>query len=150
MTTNEKNLATLTHLSQLTQYFIPFGNFIFPILLWSSKKTESEHIDSTGKNVINFQLSLFLYTMITLIVALPTLLFTVLKHISFHELSSGSDLFSESMSMNNITGIVLLALIMLLLFFVLKIIEFILIIYGTVKTSNGETYRYPLTIQFIK
>lgn len=150
MTTTEKNLASLTHLSQLTQYFIPFGNFIFPILLWSSKKTESEHMDATGKNVINFQLSLFLYTMLILIVSIPILVYTVFKNISFDELTSGSDIFSENISLNNITGIVLLALILFFLFFVLKIIEFILIIYGAVKTSNGESYHYPLTIPFIK
>ncbi|MEM8520606.1 DUF4870 domain-containing protein [Flavobacterium sp. PL12] len=37
--TTDKNIAAFTHLSSLTQYFIPFGNYIFPILLWSSKKT---------------------------------------------------------------------------------------------------------------
>ena len=45
MTTSEKNVATITHLSTLTQYFIPFGNYIFPILIWSSKKNESEFVD---------------------------------------------------------------------------------------------------------
>jgi uncharacterized Tic20 family protein len=45
MTTNEKNIATLMHLSTLTQYFIPFGNYIFPIIIWSSKENDSEFID---------------------------------------------------------------------------------------------------------
>jgi len=32
----------------------------------------------------------------------------------------------------------------------LKVIEFILIIYGAVKASNGENYKYPLSISFFK
>jgi uncharacterized Tic20 family protein len=39
MKTTTEKIATFTHLSALTQYFIPFGNFIFPILFWTSKKT---------------------------------------------------------------------------------------------------------------
>jgi len=36
------------------------------------------------------------------------------------------------------------------LFIFLKIFEFILIIYAAVKASNGERYKYPLTIPFFK
>jgi uncharacterized Tic20 family protein len=35
--TTEKNIATFTHYV-LQLYFIPFGNYIFPIILWSSKR----------------------------------------------------------------------------------------------------------------
>ena len=52
-TTTEKNTATFTHLSSLTQYFIPFGNYIFPILIWSSQKGKSEFVDHNGKQVLN-------------------------------------------------------------------------------------------------
>jgi uncharacterized Tic20 family protein len=38
MKTTTEKIATFTHLSALTQYFIPFGNFIFPILFWTSKR----------------------------------------------------------------------------------------------------------------
>ena len=53
-TTNNKNIATVLHLSALTQYIIPFGNYIFPIVIWSSKKDESEFVDFSGKQVLNF------------------------------------------------------------------------------------------------
>ena len=55
-TKNEQTLAALLHLSSLSQYFIPFGNLILPIIIWSSKKEKSEDIDYHGKQVINFQL----------------------------------------------------------------------------------------------
>jgi uncharacterized Tic20 family protein len=59
-TTTEKKCATFTHLSALTQYFIPF-EFYFSILFWF-KKDESEFVDYSGKQILNFQLSLLLYT----------------------------------------------------------------------------------------
>jgi uncharacterized Tic20 family protein len=37
-----------------------------------------------------------------------------------------------------------------LLFCFLKIVEFILIINASVKTSNGEQFKYPLSIPFFK
>jgi uncharacterized Tic20 family protein len=37
-----------------------------------------------------------------------------------------------------------------LLFGLLKVVEFFLVIYASIKTSNGELYKYPLTIPFIK
>lgn len=44
-----KNTSTIIQLSALTQYFIPLGNLIFPALLWSLKKNESEFVDYNGK-----------------------------------------------------------------------------------------------------
>ena len=85
-TTIEKNTATFTHLSALTQYFIPFGNYIFPILIWSSKKDKSEFVDHNGKQVLNFQLSLLLYSLVLIMIAVPIFLITILKNIPFEAL----------------------------------------------------------------
>ena len=63
-TANDKNIATVLQLSALSQYIIPFGNYILPIIIWSSKKNESEFVDFNGKQVLNFQLSIFLYSVI--------------------------------------------------------------------------------------
>jgi uncharacterized Tic20 family protein len=40
--------------------------------------------------------------------------------------------------------------IIVVLFGLLKVAEFFLIIYASIKTSNGEKYNYPITIPFIK
>lgn len=147
---NEKNMATYIHLSTLSQYIIPFGNYIFPIIIWSSKKNESQFIDENGKNAINFQLSIFLYTMITIIIAVPLFIYGIIKNVSLTTINEGGDFIANHLSAGNISGIVILAIITVLLFCFLKIIEFILIIYASVKSSNGEAYKYPLTINFIK
>jgi uncharacterized Tic20 family protein len=50
-----KNSATFTHLSALTQYFIPFEILFSNIL--DFKKDESEFVDYSGKQILNFQKS---------------------------------------------------------------------------------------------
>jgi uncharacterized protein len=149
-TTNEKNTSALIHLSTLSQYIIPFGNYIFPIIIWSSKKNESEFVDYNGKQVLNFQLSMFLYTLLLLLISIPILIFTVLKNIPFEGTFTHHDLVFDNLDTSNITGVVILAITALILFGFLKVIEFILIIYGAVKASNGEQYKYPLSISFFK
>jgi hypothetical protein len=149
-TTNEKNLATFTHLSTLSQYCIPFGNYIFPILIWSTNKDKSEFVDYHGKQVLNFQLSLLLYSLVLAIIAIPIFIITVFSNIPLNAILNDHDFVMNHFSVENITGMVIVALIALFIFVGLKVAEFFLIIYASVKASNGEKYQYPLTIPFIK
>ncbi|WP_300488295.1 DUF4870 domain-containing protein [Flavobacterium sp.] len=148
-TTNEKNTATIMHLSTLSQYFIPFGNYFFPILIWAFKKDKSDFVDYNGKQTLNFQLSMLLYSLILLLVSVPILLYTIFKNISFSNFD-GSDLIIREMSTANISGIVIVAAIAALLFCFLKVMEFFLVIYAAVKSSNGQKYHYPLSINFLR
>ena len=148
--TNEKNLAAFTHLSALSQYCIPFGNYIFPILIWSTKKDKSELIDFSGKQILNFQLSMFLYTLILGLIAVPILIVTIFSTISLDTIINDTDFIFKHLSIENISGIIIVALISIFAFVGLKVAEFFLIIYASLKTANGEKYKYPLTIPFIK
>lgn len=148
--TNEKNTATFLHLSALTQYVFPFGNYVFPIIIWSSKKNESEFVDYSGKQVLNFQLSIFLYSMILCLIAIPIFIYAIFKNIPFDKIIGDDDFLIENLTAGNITGITILGLLAVMLFLFLKVIEFILIIYAAVKSSNGEKYKYPLSIPFFK
>lgn len=149
-TSSEKNTATLLHLSALTQYLIPFGNYIFPIIIWNSKRKDSEFVDYNGKQVLNFQLSMLLYSIILVMISGTIFLYTVLNSIPFEGKYSHHHFDIENMDIHNLTGIILLACTSLLVLGFVKLIEFILIIYGAVKASNGEQYRYPLSISFFK
>ncbi|MEO8252813.1 MAG: DUF4870 domain-containing protein [Flavobacterium sp.] len=149
-TKNEKTTAAITHLSTFSQYFIPFGNFIFPIIIWSSKKDKSEFIDYHGKQIINFQFSLMLYCIICLLVAIPTLMTAFFTDQNWNELVYNRDTFWESINFVNNRELFIIGIISLLMILVLKIIEFFLIIIAAVNASNGEKYKYPLTINFIK
>ena len=147
MTTNEKNIATFIHLSTLTQYLIPFGNYIFPIIIWSSKKNESEFVDFNGKQTLNFQLSMFLYSLLLLLIAVPIILYAVFNNV---DIVNNYNYDFDNFPLSKITGIVMIGIIAGLIFCFMKAMEFFLIIYAAVKSSNGENYKYPLSIPFFK
>nr|WP_294775147.1 DUF4870 domain-containing protein [uncultured Flavobacterium sp.] len=149
-TNNEKNIATFLHLSALTQYIIPFGNYIFPIVIWSAKKNESEFVDQNGKHVLNFQLSIFLYMVVLCLIAIPIFIYSIFKNVPMNDIDFDRHYVIQNLSAGNITGITILGIIAVLLFFFLKVVEFVLIIYAAVKASNGEAYKYPLSIPFFK
>ncbi|REG98513.1 DUF4870 domain-containing protein [Flavobacterium aquicola] len=149
-TSNEKKIAAFTHLSTFSQYIIPFGNYIFPIILWTSKKDESEFVDHNGKQVLNFQLSILVYSLVLAMITIPILLYTVLKNISFSELVYHEDIIFENFDYGNSIGLLTIGALALFGFACIKVAEFFLIIHASVKASNGEKYNYPLTIPFLK
>ncbi|AWG26919.1 DUF4870 domain-containing protein [Flavobacterium kingsejongi] len=151
LTAANKNLAALLHLSTFTQYFIPFGNYVIPIILWNIGKKESSFVDFHGKQTLNFQLSIFLYTLLLAIIAVPIFFFTLLKNLDFNAVINNEQTFEiTDWDFSNISGLVLVAATSILLFIFLKLAEFFLVIYAAVKAANGEQYTYPLSIKFFK
>lgn len=148
----KKNTGAMIHLSTLTQYFIPFGNFIFPILIWATSKKESAYIDHHGRQAINFQLSIFLYSLLLCFISIPILIFTIFRNIPLNAFIENEHFVINSNDFNveNFSASVVIALTAVFLFIVMKTAEFFLIIYATIKTANGELFRYPMTINFIK
>ena len=59
--------AMFCHLSALLGFVIPFGNIIAPIVIWSLKKDEFEHVNDQGKEAINFQISVTVYILISVL-----------------------------------------------------------------------------------
>ena len=149
MTTTEKNTGTLLHLSALSQFIIPFGNFILPIVIWSSQKKDSEFIDNHGKQAINFQLSLLLYNLVGFLAAGAFGLYYLFNVIKINNLDQ-LDIEFENYESSKFLSLILIGCIAIGIFIFSKITEFILIIIASVKASNGEKYMYPLTINFLK
>ncbi|MBF4492764.1 DUF4870 domain-containing protein [Flavobacterium sp. JLP] len=149
-TTSEKNTATFTHLSTLTQYIIPFGNYIFPILIWTSYKDKSEFVNHHGKQTLNFQLSLLLYTLVLALIAIPIFLTVFLQNIPMEAVFNDENFVIRNFDFQGNIGLISIGLTAVLLFGLLKFVEFFLVIYASIKASNGELYKYPLTIPFIK
>ena len=115
-TTNEKSIATFLHLSALTQYFIPFGNYIFPIVIWSSKKNDSAFVDANGKNVLNFQLSMFLYTIVLCLIAIPIFIYSIFKNVPNQDFHFNDNFIIDHLSAGNITGLTILGIVAVLFF----------------------------------
>lgn len=148
--TSEKNTATFTHLSTLSQYIIPFGNYIFPILIWTSYKDKSEFVNHHGKQTLNFQLSLLLYTLILALIAIPIFVTVFLKNIPIEAILYNDSYVIRNFNFEGNIGLLSIGATAVLLFGLLKVVEFFLVIYASIKTSNGEYYKYPMTIPFIK
>ncbi|TCN56506.1 DUF4870 domain-containing protein [Flavobacterium circumlabens] len=149
-TTSEKNTATFTHLSTLSQYIIPFGNYIFPILIWTSYKDKSEFANHHGKQTLNFQLSLLLYTLVLSLIAIPIFIIVFLQNLPMEAVFNDEDFVIRNFNFEGNIGLISIGATAVLLFGLLKVVEFFLVIYASIKTSNGEYYKYPMTIPFIK
>ncbi|MDL2143536.1 DUF4870 domain-containing protein [Flavobacterium tructae] len=149
-TSSEKNTATFTHLSTLSQYIIPFGNYIFPILIWTSYKDKSEFVNHHGKQTLNFQLSLLLYTLVLALIAIPIFITVFLQNLPMEAVFNDEDFIIRNFDFNGNIALLSIGATAVLLFGVLKFVEFFLVIYASIKASNGELYKYPITIPFIK
>ena len=62
----DTNLLVITHLSQLLTYFTGFGGLIVPLILWLTQKDQVEDMDLHGKAIINFQLSICLWAILSI------------------------------------------------------------------------------------
>ncbi len=62
----ERNWAMFCHLGGLA-YFIPLGNIIVPLILWSMRKDISPLVDKEGKKALNFQISFTIYMFVAMI-----------------------------------------------------------------------------------
>jgi uncharacterized protein len=64
---DERTWAMLAHLSALVGYsIVPFGNIVAPLVIWLIKKDQSWFVDDQAKESINFQISMVIYTLISI------------------------------------------------------------------------------------
>jgi len=149
LTTHHKNLAAIIHLSTLTKFFIPLGNFLLPLIFWTMNKDKSDFIDKHGKQALNFQLSILLYTIVIGCLSIPLFLFGVLNSVDFPEFWNTYD-YGFHLSMHDGFNVVLFTIITGLLLAAAFIFEIVFIIIATSKANQGEAYKYPITINFLK
>jgi uncharacterized Tic20 family protein len=100
--------------------------------------------------MLNFQLSIFAYSAILVLISLPLLIYGFVDLIGTNCTFSNFEIDFNGFHNQKITTLIGIAIVAFVLFMFLKIFEFILIIYAAVKASNGEQYKYPLTIPFFK
>lgn len=62
----DKQLLMITHLSQLLDLVTGIGGFIVPLVLWLTQKDKVFGMDTHGKMILNFQISLFLYSILSI------------------------------------------------------------------------------------
>lgn len=60
--------AMFCHLAGLAGYTgIPFANIIAPLVVWQIKKNDYAFVDDQGKEAVNFQISITLYILVSLL-----------------------------------------------------------------------------------
>ncbi|MGB3607938.1 MAG: DUF4870 domain-containing protein [Psychroserpens sp.] len=107
----DNQLIVLTHLSQLLTFITGFGGLIVPFIIWATQKETVYKMDRQGKDIINFQLSILIYSLI----CIPLVFILV-----------------------GILGFVIIGLL-----------AFVLPIVNAIRASNGESPKYPLSLNFI-
>jgi len=149
---NHKNLATCIHLLSFGKWLFPLGNFILPILLWMMNSKNSNYVDHHGKQVINFQLSMTLYSIALTIIGIIILIIAFASGgIDFIEgldrMDNHTFPFHEDMGIfATMIGVGILfggALIMIC------VIDLVYTIKGAMQANDGVLFKYPLTIPFL-
>ncbi|MCL1475395.1 DUF4870 domain-containing protein [Argonema antarcticum] len=115
---------------------IPCLNILAPFIIWQTKKNTDAFIDVQGKESLNFQISMLVYSVIGVII------FIFLAFVTCGILSSNSNVLNSMMGTLAI-GIVSIGLLSL-------IFQLFVVIFAAIKAYRGEIYRYPFTIRFLK
>ncbi len=110
---NDYTMGMLCHLLSFVGLIgVPFGNVIGPLVLWLVKKDEDAFVDETGKEVLNFQISMTIYVAVCFALTLV------------------------------VVGLFLLPVVIVL--------NVVYTIIAAIKANEGQCYKYPFTIRFIK
>jgi len=156
LTKHERNLSAIIHASTFSKYFIPFGNFILPLILWTANKKEHEFVDYNGKQALNFQMSMLLYSIVAGLISIPFFIGLMpdlfdwdflgihrlndLNNLNIH-ISSDEFRLGRLFWPASIAGIIQVGL---------GLINIVYSILATIRTNEGEYFKYPFTIKFIK
>ncbi len=112
----------LCHVLAFAGYVIPFGHIAGPLVLWLLKRKDDAAVDTHGKESVNFQISMTIYSVALFVV----FMFTVFAF--------------------NFFG----AFLMFLVFGAVAVLEIIFVVRAALAASRGQAYRYPLTLRFVK
>lgn len=144
--THFKNIGVLLHLSTFSKYFIPFGNFIAPLVFWHCNR-KNPFIDVHGRECLNFQISTFLYVVaIGIIGVVGTLIF--MGSIGFETIENSIDPINFQYYPEILPYFIFMGILGFLLL-ALFIVDLICVIRASAKAGEGKPYHYPISIPFL-
>ena len=126
ISSGDRNMAMLCHLISFVGIVLPFGNILGPLVVWLTQREKSSFVDEHGKESINFQLSLIVYSFVGVVVLIVSAILVIV--------------------FIGIFMLIIVALVALAFF----VFSFVVVILAAIRASNGEMYRYPLSIRFLK
>lgn len=77
--------AMIAHLCGFAGYLVPFGNIIGPLVIWQVKKDKSSYVAEHAKEALNFQISITLYVIVSVILSFFCIGFVLLAAIVLFE-----------------------------------------------------------------
>lgn len=142
---NEKTNAFLIHICAFAGFIFPFGNIITPLIAWQTLRDRSVFFDEQGKEAVNFNISYTLYAFLLTIACIPFALGSLFtRHRNDMNWSNFNINFDTDFNplfgfigFGSLAGIIYL-------------IAIALVIIAAIKAREGENYKYPFTIKFIK
>ncbi|MBD2437571.1 DUF4870 domain-containing protein [Nostoc sp. FACHB-110] len=143
--------AMLCHLSALLSWLVLFGlvfigiplylplNILIPLGIWQLYKTKYPWIDFQGRESLNFQISLTLYTLVVIVISLLIVL------------GSCGVAITTNGTVNEVSS-VLDGLLLLWMFLIIGLLLFqsFIVSFAAIKAYHGEHYRYPFTMRIIR
>lgn len=143
----DKTVAALIHLSTFSMFIFPLGNFVLPLVLWTAKKNDP-FVNEHGKQALNFQISLFLYTFFLIMIAIAGAILLGLSldfegsfYMNDHRQWVGNPMEAQP--------VIIYVMIMLLLLLALIVLYIYATVTATVRAGEGKLYNYPLSINFL-
>jgi len=87
LSADEKNMGMFCHLAALSGYVgIPVGWLLGPLIIWLMKKETMPYVDQEGKKSINFQITILIYSLISLLLCLIFIGFILLAGLTIFNL----------------------------------------------------------------
>ena len=76
---NVRTWTVLCHATALAGFFVPWaGHILGPLIVWLAKRGDSPEIDDHGKESLNFQISMLIYSLIAGVLCLVLIGFVLL------------------------------------------------------------------------
>ena len=139
----ENTNAFLIHISAFAGFMFPFGNIITPLIAWQTLKDRSPFLDEQGKEVVNFNISYTLYVFLLTLTFIPFAIGSIFRN--NHDFWNNNH-FNFDFGFDNIFGFIGLVSITSIVY----LTGIALVIIASLKAKEGENYKYPFTIKFIK
>ncbi len=83
---DERMWGMLCHLIAFSGYIIPFGSVLGPLIIWLIKKDEMPFVDDQGKESLNFQLTMLIAVIISIILMFVIIGFLLLGVIVIYQI----------------------------------------------------------------
>jgi hypothetical protein len=146
---DHQTIAAGIHLLTFGKWILPLGNFLLPLILWMINAKKSTFIDRHGRQALNFQISITLYTVLLAFVGGGIIIGSMISGgpMFWENINNSSFFFTENMGI--FSTIMASGILCGTAILVLTAIDLVCTIKATTAALNGHEYQYPITIPFI-